>query len=900
MILESLRLSGWRNYREPTSFAFEPGLNLVVGVNEAGKSTLFEALWRTLFDRHTSKATELRRVRPLGSSLAPQVELTFLTGSRRYRVEKRFLSRAHSRLLVERGGHFELDHEGDRADQALRELLQGGSARGASRPEHRGLAQALWYLQEDDSLPKRAWSAALRQGLAGLLEASLTTPERDRFVARIEAEYRKTFTATGRIKKSSELDLLARSRPQLEAELERREGELERARGYRQDLEELGANHAQRHDDQRAVRTRIAGLLDQLQSAEALEVGKRDREERLRTARAETSAARRALERAFDLGERRKKKLRQAERLAAEEKALRASIRRLRRRAERHARRWEDELTPQLDATRGRARELERRLEAERMQLELLRRRAVLDRALRLGEQLAEVEDQRRAHGAPTAAEIEQARSLSEAQRLLAAEARGAAVRVRFDLEPDAPAVETEAPLDPEHGYLVTSPTLFALAGFGRFEVASGDGMLEELSARASEKREQLARLLAEQQADSVESLERRLRRGQELEARQLELQARLAELDLSSIEQEAEALATLAQEISELSVGERQAVLPGIEGWAEDRTLDEIQELNRSVRRLERQVKEERTAEHEQQARSFADNERLLETSSRLASVRGEAQTLQEQIDDSARELGSEAAQGERIERLLERERELELELTRFLEEYRARVELPRERLREQQTRERELARELSSIEEEIADRRARIEEVAVLGIDGQISDLEARLAVSGQRLEVLQVRSRATRLLRDLALHFKAHEVDQLTGPVGDLVDRWLRRLTGRAYRGLRLDDELVPLELEVAGHDESLPLASLSYGSHEQVVVLLRLAIAVLLSREERQLVVLDDRLVNADVERMQILCEILQEASSDCQIVIATCREAPYASLRANLLRVESQGRPATLF
>ena len=82
-----------------------------------------------------------------------------------------------------------------------------------------------------------------------------------------------------------------------------------------------------------------------------------------------------------------------------------------------------------------------------------------------------------------------------------------------------------------------------------------------------------------------------------------------------------------------------------------------------------------------------------------------------------------------------------------------------------------------------------------------------------------------------------------------------------------------------------DNYLPLQSLSFGTHEQVAVLLRVAMATLLSREERQLVVLDDRLVNADDERMARLCSVLEEASADCQIVIATCRPEAYASMRS---------------
>jgi len=77
MILEELTLTNWRGYREPHTFRFEEGFNLVVGRNEAGKSTLFEAMTCVFFHSCTSKAEEIRRIQPLGSSLGPEAELIF-------------------------------------------------------------------------------------------------------------------------------------------------------------------------------------------------------------------------------------------------------------------------------------------------------------------------------------------------------------------------------------------------------------------------------------------------------------------------------------------------------------------------------------------------------------------------------------------------------------------------------------------------------------------------------------------------------------------------------------------------------------------------------------------------------------------------------------------------------
>lgn len=79
--------------------------------------------------------------------------------------------------------------------------------------------------------------------------------------------------------------------------------------------------------------------------------------------------------------------------------------------------------------------------------------------------------------------------------------------------------------------------------------------------------------------------------------------------------------------------------------------------------------------------------------------------------------------------------------------------------------------------------------------------------------------------------------------------------------------------------------------SHPESEQVVVLLRLAMGILLSKDERNLVVIDDRLVNADPVRMRHLCQILEGvATNHCRVVVATCNDTLYAGIPAEVIRV----------
>jgi DNA repair exonuclease SbcCD ATPase subunit len=187
-----------------------------------------------------------------------------------------------------------------------------------------------------------------------------------------------------------------------------------------------------------------------------------------------------------------------------------------------------------------------------------------------------------------------------------------------------------------------------------------------------------------------------------------------------------------------------------------------------------------------------------------------------------------------------------------------------------------------------------ARIEESAAQGNYSQLADLEIELERKTRRKEVLQRRADGAKLLYGLVGDYEKQSFAALSGPIQDLVNQWLQLLTESTYDALRIDDELKPDRVHVARYGEDLPWSSLSYGAKEQVVVLLRLAIGVLVSREGQNLVVIDDRLVNADPVRFKRLCLILQEAAETCQLVVATCNDTPYAGLGAHIIRVPSDG------
>ena len=116
------------------------GLNLIVGANEAGKTTLLAALEAGLFRKHTSsKARELRHHR---HETAPRVALDFELNGHPLRLEKRFLQRPQATLRV---GDTVLT--GDAAEQAFQARLSGAGPGRATGPGVWNLLLA-WKIQK--------------------------------------------------------------------------------------------------------------------------------------------------------------------------------------------------------------------------------------------------------------------------------------------------------------------------------------------------------------------------------------------------------------------------------------------------------------------------------------------------------------------------------------------------------------------------------------------------------------------------------------------------------------------------------------------------------------------------------------------------------------------------------
>ena len=130
----------------------------------------------------------------------------------------------------------------------------------------------------------------------------------------------------------------------------------------------------------------------------------------------------------------------------------------------------------------------------------------------------------------------------------------------------------------------------------------------------------------------------------------------------------------------------------------------------------------------------------------------------------------------------------------------------------------------------------------------------------------------------------------VQQVHAPLEKRINQLLQSLTGLKYDGITFDEKLAPAGVRVSGVMDQEPWSRLSYGLREQISVLTRLALGEITGDSEKQMVVLDDPLVNTDDQRMVEMFRIFEALSEKLQLVIFTCHGRNYRPLEATKLEL----------
>ena len=172
MKLRSLAVNQFKKYTKPTRLeGIGDGLNVVVGPNEMGKSTLLDALRAVLFEKYSSKAQPILALQNDRNLAGPVVELTFELEDGLYCITKRFIKKPYARLACPDGRLL----EGDAAEFTLRELLgfeEPGKT--GAKAESIGMWNVLW-VQQGHSFGALELPESARSSLHTALETEVGT-----------------------------------------------------------------------------------------------------------------------------------------------------------------------------------------------------------------------------------------------------------------------------------------------------------------------------------------------------------------------------------------------------------------------------------------------------------------------------------------------------------------------------------------------------------------------------------------------------------------------------------------------------------------------------------------------------------------------------------------------------
>ena len=195
MILHRLRLTNFRGVGDRELRFPERGVVVVCGPNEIGKSSMLEALDLLLTYRDRSNHRDVKKVKPAHADVGAEVEAEISTGEYRFVYRKRFHKKHQTELEViePKRENKTGDEAHERVEAILAETLDT-KLWDAQRVLQSASTQAV-DLSGCDAL-SRALDAAAGEAVES---ASGTGADSvSLLIDRIEAEYLRYFTATGR------------------------------------------------------------------------------------------------------------------------------------------------------------------------------------------------------------------------------------------------------------------------------------------------------------------------------------------------------------------------------------------------------------------------------------------------------------------------------------------------------------------------------------------------------------------------------------------------------------------------------------------------------------------------------------------------------------------------------
>ena len=865
---------------------FDPRFTLLSGPNEAGKSTVVEALHKVLFLKASATGRAVDEMRSRLHSGLPEVELGFEAAGARWELRKRFSGASGTCQLSSDAG---LALRGPAAEEQLARLLGVDGPIEGRRHSQLPLRWAhLWVRQGEAGTnllasPSEAYDVEqLVQQLQqrGAAAAALESPL-DRLVSeQLQIRLDQQFTATGKLKAGSPL---AAARQRCSSALLN----LEQAQALQAELE--------------AAMEQLRQIGERLQLIEAQERPQLQRalqlEAQLRLRRAQIEPLRQELSNLEQAQAQLQAVQRQLGELGAQQQdwQLQRSSRQQQFRS----------LEANCQSSDQACQELKNQQQQQVERLELAQQLLDLANLEREAQQLLEHQQQFQrlqlqaeqckqslAQLAPIDAAAVKALRQAE-QQWAQAEARSQAMATAISLiESDQPVSLAGQPLSPGETVQLNGSAELAVGCGVRLRISPGGG---EATVQAAAALQHSGAALRELQISigvaNSEAAEVIAQQRQALELELANLRQAASAIPWSRLEEQIAALeprrqrllSRLAQhQLQRQSLAERGELPQGraeLEAW--------IEELRRQANELsqrQQQAEAERTSwrqQLEQQHRSSQELERNLEQLTGSLSTLAERQLALKASHGDGQQL-TDAVNSSRQALLIQ-----EAELTALDKEILDK--LPAGGAIEQRLR------LLDGEKDALLTSRGQNEQRCLtLSSDDPTALVQHRQAAweSAQAdLEALELQTQALQMLQNLFHQSRQDFSQRYSEPLEQAIGPYLHYLqNGRHQASLDFDPKSGFGNFELQQGPHRFGFEQLSGGMREQLAAALRLAIAEVLqpAYDDCLPLIFDDAFTNSDQQRLQALQQMLRRgANHGMQLILLSCNPNDYRSLAAEL-------------
>ncbi|WP_453985896.1 AAA family ATPase [Brevibacterium casei] len=873
MRLHSIRL---RNYRGITNATvdFSDGVTIVEGPNEVGKSSIHEAITHLREDKASSKKASIKDLQPIGVDAGPEVELHLTSGDVEMTYAKRWLRGQSTTLSILRPNPQQLS--GDEAHERFSAIL--------AETVDVDLLVALDVAQGEslDQAPM-AQISALQSALS---ESGTEVADHDAFLEKVEVEYAKYFTKSGkRTGEYRSIDDEVAAAEEAHREL------LVRSEA----MDDLVDRHARATARLESVREQLSEAIEKRNAVEESVAALTALRSALTTVEESAEAATRDLTLANEARERRQKLVDDV--TVATDAVTEASDRAHALEADQVAKdevfsREEARLAEaqkQLGALRDVAKQTSRSLARMRAKGEFA------DLGRRLGE--IRIEDERRSTALATigsidvtAADVERLISLETDVRIAegAKTAAAAQIHARRLGETQVRVGEVALGENGEEEFAVTSELLIAIDGIAEITVRPGASPVE-LDRALDTATTALDRELERLGVDSVAEAKEQAQRRSDADAEAAEAASTLKALLGRDRREELEARFARAEAViasGDGDAGAEEAEKPET-GAGADTERASIAELESALSDAEAAVDASQSAVDE--AATRLDTARTARDEVRVDAVRAQtsvqettaqAQRLTQTLAE-ARKAHADEALAAAVAKAGERAQEAATRVVEARAAYEAAdpetLEMTVKNLR-QLVVSKEAQREADR--QEVDRLTAVIDDRAGEGIYEKLSAAEEALESARARQARLERSARAIEMLRSTVLAHKEEAQRKYVAPFKEQVER-----LGRLIFGPGLSVE-VSEDLEIASRTlggTTVPFASLSGGTREQLSLIGRLAVASLVDPKAGAPVILDDAFGFADPERLAALNVVLGNVGESAQVILLTCQPERFASV-----------------